>query len=76
MASLLEIRERIDECTSHIYFSFQGIDGVIDPISRKEIYLQFGNEHTVIAHSVEEALTTAFINGKTIAEVADKLVID
>ena len=69
MISSRELYKKIDELTSQLYFSFHEIEGVIDPISREEIYLQFGNNDTIIVNSVEKAIKEPFVEGKSLEDI-------
>jgi uncharacterized protein Yka (UPF0111/DUF47 family) len=64
----------IDSLTDDIEFEYNGKHGVICPFSRSDISLFFdGAEVTV--HSVEDAMTTPFIDGHSLSELSIKLDI-
>lgn len=66
-----ELLQALDDLLM-IEFSFHGLDGHIDPYSARNILLFFdGEEQTV--NSVEAALTTPFVNGKSIVDVLPDL---
>ena len=49
--------------------------GEIEPFSRTNIHLCF-DEEEIQVNSVEKAMTTPFIEGKTLEEVAEELYIE
>jgi hypothetical protein len=74
-----KIKNRIKECVTLFGFEYNGKEGNVDPyyIPTKKSYeflLCFdGNEQTV--YDIEAVMTTPFINGKTLNEVCNKIVI-
>lgn len=65
----------IDSLTQDIDFRYHGTSGSICPFSRDSISLCFdGNETTV--HSVSEAMSNKFIDGKSMDEVCEVLEFD
>lgn len=70
-----DIYELIDGLTQDIYLSYKGKHGVIVPISRSNIRLCFGGGKSIQVDSVEGAMKTPFIDGKSLDEIADELEI-
>lgn len=73
-----EIKTFITHGHTLLGFEYGGKDGNIDPYFSEENGRSFllyfdGNEQTV--YSVEEVMTTPFINGKCLNDVAKELVI-
>lgn len=57
-------------------FEYRGKEGNIDPYySGKDTYLLFFDDKELLVHSLEEVFTTPFIDGKTLNEVIDQIVI-
>ena len=73
------IENRIAECATLFGFEYNGKDGNVDPCynsknDRVEYLLFFdGSEQTV--YDIKSVMNTPFIAGKTLTEVADKIVI-
>lgn len=68
------LRDWIDSLTDDIEFRYQGLFGSICPFNRQNISLCYhGNEVTV--HSVDEAMSTPFIDGKSLNDLCDQLDI-
>lgn len=74
-----KIRDRISECATLFGFEYGGKYGNVDPYyiyeTKSHEYLLFfdGAEKTV--YTLDEVMNTPFICGKTLSEVADKIVI-
>ena len=74
-----KIRNRIEECVSMLTFEYNGKEGNVDPYyitenRRKEYLILFdGCEQNV--YDIETVMNTPFIDGKSLNEIADKLVI-
>lgn len=57
-------------------FEYEGKDGNIDPYYEgKDSYLLFFDNKELVVYSLEDVFTTRFIAGKTLKEVADKIII-
>lgn len=69
-----DLRKWIDSLTQDIDFSYNGKNGSICPISRTNISLCY-NGDTVDVQSVEAAMSTPFIDGKSLNDLCDKLDI-
>ena len=73
------IKNRINQCATLFGFVFNGKDGNVDPYyipetNSIEFLLYFdGDEQTV--YDIEDVMNTPFIEGKTLAEVADQIRI-
>ena len=65
----------IDALTDDYVFWYHGKMGEIEPFSRTNIHLCF-DEEEIQVNSVEKAMTTPFIEGKTLEEVAEELYIE
>ncbi|HAP14781.1 MAG TPA: hypothetical protein DCZ00_06875 [Lactococcus sp.] len=62
----------IDSLTDDIEFSFNGKHGAIMPFNRSNISLGYDGEVTDVT-SVEAAMSTPFIEGKNLNEIAEQL---
>ena len=69
-----QLREWIDSLTQDIDFVYDGVPGSICPFSRDYISLCYGENEMTVA-SVEEAMSTPFIRGKSLNEVCDELIV-
>ena len=80
--TLEELRELIDSLVTDIEFEYNGKCGAICPINRKHIDVGFGDyripgDYTeALCLSVEETLTTKFIDGKSLTELCDEIKFD
>ena len=74
-----QIKNRIDECATLFGFEYQGKEGNIDPYyiheEKRYEYLLFfdGVEQTV--HDIKSVMSTPFIMGNTLEEVAEEIEI-
>lgn len=74
-----KIKNRIDEMCTLFGFEYNGKEGNVDPCysfsTKQNNFLLFfdGTEQTV--HTIDDVMNTPFIDGKTLAEVADKIEI-
>lgn len=74
-----KIRDRISECVTLFGFEFNGKEGNIDPCYNPnnkitEYLLYFdGNEKTV--YNIEDVMNTPFIDGFSLNEIANKIII-
>ena len=72
--SAKELCDWIDSLTQDIDFEYRGKFGSICPFSRSNISLCYdGNEVTV--HSVEEAMTVPFVDGRSLSVISEELNI-
>lgn len=69
-----DLRDWIASLTQDIDFSYQGKYGSICPISRTDISLCYDGG-AVDVQSVDAAMTTPFINGKSLNDLCDQLDI-
>jgi hypothetical protein len=69
-----ELRDWIDSLTDDIEFQYNGVWGGILPTSRENIIL-FYKDEDITVHSVEEAMNTPFIEGHTLIEICEKIVV-
>ena len=69
-----DLRNWINSITQDIDFSYNGKNGSICPISRTNISLCYDG-NTVDVQSVDAAMSTPFIDGKSLSDLCDKLDI-
>lgn len=69
-----DLRDWIASLTQDIDFSYQGKDGSICPISFTDISLCYDGG-AVDVQSVDAAMTTPFIDGKSLNDLCDQLDI-
>ena len=69
-----ELKELIDSLSQDIEFSYNGVLGSICPFSRNDISLEYNGE-TVDVDSVEAAMKQPFIDGRSLSELCEELVI-
>lgn len=73
------IKKRIEQCVTLFEFEYKGKEGNIDPYYIPELkktkYLLFfdGSETTV--DTIDEVMTTPFIDGKNINEICNEIVV-
>ena len=70
----IDMKTLIAGLTQDIDFEYHGKHGAICPFSHSDISLSYdGKEITV--ESVELAMSTPFVDGKSLAEVCEELVV-
>ena len=69
-----QLREWIDSLTQDIDFVYDGVIGSICPFSRNNISLCYGL-YEITVGSVDEAMATPFIQGKSLNEVCESMTI-
>lgn len=69
-----DLRNWINSITQDIDFSYNGKNGSICPISRTNISLCYDGS-AVDVQSVDAAMSTPFIDGKSLNDLCDKLDI-
>ena len=75
MTNLENIKTTLNNGTL-LGFEYEGKDGNIDPYYEgKDSYLLFFDNKELVVYSLEDVFTTRFIAGKTLKEVADKIII-
>lgn len=67
-----ELINWIDRLTVDIEFRYRGAWGSICPFSREEISLCYDGEEVTV-HSVEAAMNTPFITGKSLQEICEEI---
>ncbi len=68
-----ELSEWIDSLTDDIEFQYDGKYGVISPWNRQDISLCYDEQVTRV-HSIDKAMTTPFIEGKTLEELVENII--
>ena len=69
-----ELRNWIDSLTQDIDFEYRGILGSICPFNREKISLCFDGEEVTV-NSVDAAMTTPFIEGRSLVEICEELTL-
>lgn len=69
-----ELRESIGKMMLDVEFSYNGVDGSVCPISENEIGIMYDEQEDTV-RSVDELMSTPFIDGKTLNEVCEELDI-
>lgn len=69
------LREWINSLTDDIVFCYKGVVGSICPFSRNDISLCYG-DHEISVKSIDEAMTTPFVNGRSISDICDDIEIN
>ena len=70
----IDMKKLIDSLSQDIDFEYRGIQGIICPFSRNDISLCYGEEEITV-DSVEAAMTTPFVDGKSLAEICDEIIL-
>lgn len=68
------LRDWIDSLTADIEFKYNGVWGSICPFNRSNISLCYG-DYEITVHSIDEAMNTPFIDGKTLSQISEQLEI-
>ncbi len=63
----------IDSLTDDIEFHYKGLFGSICPFNRQDIALCY-NGDALTVHSVDEAMSTPFIDGKSLNEISTEIL--
>ena len=73
-----EIRSRIQDCVTLFGFEYNGKDGCVDPYYEPgegySYLLGFGEEEQMV-YDMDSVMNTPFIDGHTLAELADVIGI-
>lgn len=69
-----QLRGLIDGLSQDIDFEYKGADGSICPFSRDNISLCYDGQEVTVS-SVDDAMSTPFIHGKSLNEVCEDLTI-
>lgn len=64
------LRDWIGSLTQDIDFEYGGKSGCICPFSLRDISLCYDGAETTV-HSLDEAMTTPFVQGKNLTEICD-----
>ena len=67
-----QLRDRIDSLISHILFDYNGKPCGIDPLSRTEIDIWYGDEGATLS-SVDEVMSAPFFDGKSLSDIVGDL---
>lgn len=67
-----DLKKRIDSLISHILFDYNKKQCGIDPISRNNIDMWYG-DNEYCASSVEDAMTYPLFDGKSLNQICDKI---
>lgn len=68
--SIDEIRDTLEELRTHIAFELDGVPCGVEPYSREEYEMWYGEAH-MTARSVDEAMAAPFFGGKTLTQLAE-----
>lgn len=69
-----ELSNWIDSLTQDIDFEYHGILGSICPFNREKISLCFDGEEVTV-DSIEAAMKTPFIEGRSLTEICEELTL-
>lgn len=76
MSTLDYIKETITANGTLLGFAYQGKEGNIDPFySGNNTYLLFFDGQETVVDSLDKVFTTPFVDGKTLTETAEQIVI-
>ena len=70
-----ELKEFLEDMISHVTFEFNGKPCGIDPISRDNYEMWYGNDLKT-AKSIDEVMSVKFFNGESINDIADNVEFD
>lgn len=67
-----KLRNRISSLCTHILFEYEGRNCGIDPISKKEIDVWFGDDF-MTCRSVDEVMSAPVFGGKSLGEISEEV---
>ena len=67
-----EMRDRVDSLATHILFDYNGRNCGVDPFSRNNIDMWYGQEF-MNAKSIDEVMTTPFFDGNALQDIMDDI---
>lgn len=67
-----ELKRRIESLCTHITFEFNGKDCGVDPFTRNDFDMWYGEEK-MKAGSIDEVMYTPFFEGHALADIVDKI---
>lgn len=70
-----DLRAWIDSLTDDIVFRYKGVIGSICPFNRSDISLCYG-DYEISVKSVDDAMTTPFVDGYSISEICDDIEVN
>lgn len=69
-----KIKTRINEIASHFTFEYKGKNAGVDPFSKDDFDMWFGDE-LINVKSIDEVMNDKFFDGKSLTEIADEIEI-
>ncbi len=69
-----KIKSRISEIASHFTFEYRGKKAGVDPFSKNDFDMWFGDNDKK-ATSIEEVMNDKFFDGKSLTEIAEEIKI-
>ena len=67
-----EFKKHINSLTSHILFNFNDKDCGVDPLSRNNFEVWYGEELRTV-QNVDEVMAVPIFNGQSLTQVFDKI---
>lgn len=68
----MEVKEYIENLTSHVLFDYNGHSCGVDPLSLTSFDLWYG-EKTLNVDSIDKVMNTKFFDGKALSEIWEKV---
>ena len=68
-----DMRNRIDSLAGHVLFDYKGHNCGVDPFSRNNIDMWYGQE-LMNAKSVDEVMTAPFFDGNALQDIMNDIV--
>ncbi|WP_418695802.1 hypothetical protein [Acidaminococcus intestini] len=66
------LKDRISSLITHVLFDYKGIPCGVDPFSKDEIDVWYGNKSDTMK-SIDEVMNKPFFDGKSLAEIAPEI---
>lgn len=71
--NIAEVKAYLSALTSHVTFEYNGLNCGIDPLSKAQFEMWYGDK-SITANSIEAVMTTKFFDGKSLEEIWDDVV--
>lgn len=71
--NIAEVKAYLSALTSHVTFEYNGLNCGIDPLSKAQFEMWYGDKSTTV-NSIEVVMTTKFFDGKSLEEIWNDIV--
>lgn len=70
--TIAEVKNYLTKLTSHIMFDYNGCSCGVDPMSRSEFVMWYGDDEKTV-NSIDEVMTSKFFDGKSLTDIWDDI---